>query len=52
MWTENNPRVNPSFYTKLKASPVKLIDKDDTTFSGTVRPSSRPRPGIRRVIRC
>ena len=35
MWAENNPRVNPSFYTGLKASAVKLIDKDETTCSGT-----------------
>jgi N-acyl homoserine lactone hydrolase len=29
MWAENNLRVNPSFYTRLKNSRVVLLDKDE-----------------------
>jgi glyoxylase-like metal-dependent hydrolase (beta-lactamase superfamily II) len=28
MWAENNPRVNPTFYSALKNSKVTVIDKD------------------------
>jgi glyoxylase-like metal-dependent hydrolase (beta-lactamase superfamily II) len=29
MWADDNPRVNPSFYTRLRTSPAKLIDQDE-----------------------
>jgi len=35
MWAENNPRVNPSFFTALKDSPrVVLIDSDEHDVFG------------------
>jgi N-acyl homoserine lactone hydrolase len=34
MWAENNPRVNPSFYTALKNSKVVVIDEDLSRRSG------------------
>jgi len=37
MWAENNPRVNPSFYTKLRNSPVTVIDKDEFDVFGDGR---------------
>jgi len=34
MWAENNPRVNPTFYTALKSSKTVVIDKDLSRRSG------------------
>jgi glyoxylase-like metal-dependent hydrolase (beta-lactamase superfamily II) len=34
MWAENNPRVNPSFYTALKGSKVTRLDKDEHDVFG------------------
>jgi glyoxylase-like metal-dependent hydrolase (beta-lactamase superfamily II) len=45
MWTENNPRVNPAFFTLLKESPVALIDKDDYDVFGDGRVIIKAAPG-------
>jgi N-acyl homoserine lactone hydrolase len=45
MWTENNPRVNPSFYTKLKNSPIKLVDKDEYDVFGDGQAIIKAAPG-------
>lgn len=37
MWAANNVRVNASFYTRLKNSPVKLIDTDEYDVFGDGR---------------
>ena len=45
MWTENNPRVNPAFFTLLKESPVVLIDKDEYDVFGDGRVIIKAAPG-------
>jgi N-acyl homoserine lactone hydrolase len=45
MWTENNPRVNPSFFTRLKTSPIKLIDKDEYDVFGDGQAIIKAAPG-------
>jgi N-acyl homoserine lactone hydrolase len=45
MWAENNPRVNPSFYTKLKTSPIKLLDKDEYDVFGDGQAIIKAAPG-------
>jgi glyoxylase-like metal-dependent hydrolase (beta-lactamase superfamily II) len=44
MWAENNPRVNPTFYTSLKNSTVVVVDKDehDVFGDGTVIMKAAP----------
>jgi N-acyl homoserine lactone hydrolase len=34
MWTENNTRVNPSFYTQLRSSKAVTIDRDEHDVFG------------------
>jgi glyoxylase-like metal-dependent hydrolase (beta-lactamase superfamily II) len=46
MWAENNPRVNPSFYTALKGSPrVSLVEKDEHDVFGDGRVIIKAAPG-------
>jgi glyoxylase-like metal-dependent hydrolase (beta-lactamase superfamily II) len=45
MWTENNPRVNPAFFTLLKESPVVLMDKDEYDVFGDGRVIIKAAPG-------
>jgi glyoxylase-like metal-dependent hydrolase (beta-lactamase superfamily II) len=45
MWTENNPRVNPSFFSLLKNSPVVLIDKDEHDVFGDGQVIIKAAPG-------
>jgi glyoxylase-like metal-dependent hydrolase (beta-lactamase superfamily II) len=45
MWAENNPRVNPSFYTRLKNSPVKLIESDEYDVFGDGQAIIKAAPG-------
>jgi len=44
MWAENNPRVNPTFYTALENSKVVVIEKDehDVFGDGTVIMKAAP----------
>ncbi len=44
MWTENNPRVNPSFYSALKGGKVVVVEKDehDVFGDGTVIMKAAP----------
>jgi N-acyl homoserine lactone hydrolase len=44
MWTENNPRVNPAFYSSLKNGKVVVVDKDehDVFGDGTVIMKAAP----------
>jgi glyoxylase-like metal-dependent hydrolase (beta-lactamase superfamily II) len=37
MWAENNPRVNPSFYTELKRTKSIVLDKDEHDVFGDGR---------------
>lgn len=45
MWTENNPRVNPSFYTRLKDSAIVLLDKDEYDVFGDGQAIIKAAPG-------
>jgi N-acyl homoserine lactone hydrolase len=45
MWAENNPRVNPSFYTRLKNSPIVLLDKDEHDVFGDGQVVIKAAPG-------
>ena len=46
MWAENNPRVNPSFYTALKdSSKVVLIDKEEHDVFGDGQVVIKAAPG-------
>jgi glyoxylase-like metal-dependent hydrolase (beta-lactamase superfamily II) len=45
MWAENNPRVNPSFYTRLKNSPIVLLDKDEQDVFGDGQAIIKAAPG-------
>jgi glyoxylase-like metal-dependent hydrolase (beta-lactamase superfamily II) len=45
MWAENNPRVNPSFYTRLKNSPIVLLDKDEHDVFGDGQAIIKAAPG-------
>jgi glyoxylase-like metal-dependent hydrolase (beta-lactamase superfamily II) len=44
MWAENNPRVNPTFYTALKNSKAVVVDQDehDVFGDGTVVMKAAP----------
>jgi glyoxylase-like metal-dependent hydrolase (beta-lactamase superfamily II) len=45
MWTENNPRVNRSFYTRLRSSPIVLLDKDEYDVFGDGQAIIKAAPG-------
>ena len=45
MWTENNPRVNPSFYTRLKNSPIVFLDRDEYDVFGDGQAIIKAAPG-------
>src|SRR5678815_5732013 len=45
MWAENNPRVNPTFYTSLKSSKVTVIDKDEYDVFGDGSVVMKAAPG-------
>jgi N-acyl homoserine lactone hydrolase len=45
MWTENNPRVNPSFYSLLKNSQAVVIDKDEYDVFGDGQAIIKAAPG-------
>ena len=46
MWTENNPRVNPTFFDALRNSPrVSFIDKDEHDVFGDGRVVIKAAPG-------
>ncbi len=45
MWTENNPRVNPTFYTALKTSKVVVLDKDEHDVFGDGSVVMKAAPG-------
>jgi glyoxylase-like metal-dependent hydrolase (beta-lactamase superfamily II) len=45
MWAENNPRVNPSFYTALKGSRVTLLGNDEHDVFGDGRVVIKAAPG-------
>jgi N-acyl homoserine lactone hydrolase len=45
MWTENNPRVNPSFYSLLRNSPAVAIDKDEYDVFGDGQVIIKAAPG-------
>jgi len=45
MWAENNPRVNPPFYTALKGSKVVVIDKDEHDVFGDGSVIMKASPG-------
>lgn len=45
MWTENNPRVNASFYTELKNAKSVMLEKDDHDVFGDGRVIIKSAPG-------
>jgi glyoxylase-like metal-dependent hydrolase (beta-lactamase superfamily II) len=45
MWAENNPRVNPSFYTELQRSKSIVLDKDEHDVFGDGRVVIKSAPG-------
>ena len=45
MWAENNPRVNPSFYTELKRTKSIVLDKDEYDVFGDGRVVIKSSPG-------
>ncbi len=45
MWADNNPRVNPTFYTRLRNSPVKLIETDEFDVFGDGQAIIKAAPG-------
>jgi N-acyl homoserine lactone hydrolase len=45
MWADNNPRVNPPFYTALKGSKSVIIDKDEHDVFGDGRVVIKSAPG-------
>jgi N-acyl homoserine lactone hydrolase len=45
MWAENNPRVNPSFYTALKNSTVVVVDKQEHDIFGDGSVIMKAAPG-------
>jgi glyoxylase-like metal-dependent hydrolase (beta-lactamase superfamily II) len=45
MWTENNPRVNPSFYTRLRNSLTVLLETDEYDVFGDGRAIIKAAPG-------
>jgi N-acyl homoserine lactone hydrolase len=45
MWTENNPRVNPSFYTALKNGKLAMISKDEHDVFGDGSAIIKAAPG-------
>src|SRR5262245_29264313 len=45
MWAENNPRVNPTFYTALKNSKTVVVDKDEHDVFGDGSVIMKAAPG-------
>jgi N-acyl homoserine lactone hydrolase len=45
MWAENNPRVNPSFYTELKNRKPVMMDKDEYDVFGDGQVVIKSAPG-------
>jgi N-acyl homoserine lactone hydrolase len=45
MWTDNNPRVNPSFYTDLKNGKSVILDKDEYDVFGDGQVVIKSAPG-------
>ena len=45
MWTDNNPRVNPSFYTELRTRKFAIIDRDEHDVFGDARVVIKSAPG-------
>ena len=45
MWAENNPRVNPSFYTTLKNGKTMVVDKDEYDVFGDGSVIMKAAPG-------
>jgi glyoxylase-like metal-dependent hydrolase (beta-lactamase superfamily II) len=45
MWADNNPRVNPSFYTALKDSKFVILDKNEHDVFGDGRVVIKAAPG-------
>jgi len=45
MWTENNPRVNPSFYALLRNGKSTIIDRDEYDVFGDGRVIMKSAPG-------
>jgi len=45
MWAENNPRVNPSFYTTLKNGKTVVVDKDEYDVFGDGSVIMKAAPG-------
>ncbi len=45
MWTENNPRVNPTFYSALKNGKVVVVDKDEHDVFGDGSVIMKAAPG-------
>ena len=45
MWAENNPRVNPSFYSALKGAKTVLLDKDEHDVFGDGQVVMKAAPG-------
>src|SRR5215204_3484474 len=45
MWAENNPRVNPAFYSSLKGSQVVVVDKDEHDVFGDGSVIMKAAPG-------